>query len=403
MTARDALPWHAMCPEPAMTPALRIGIDGEALRAPLSGVGQYVLQLARGLEALLPHAHFHAYARLPAERLVLPSSRWTLRQEPVAAWRRLPSFLWLKTRGAALCRSDRLDVFWAGRTLHPHLPAPVRTVVTVHDLNHLLVPRTMEAATRWSHQLWLRGDVVGADIVTANSLGTAQRVTTHLGVAVDGVVTPGLEPRYRPLGAAERAAALGELARLGIEPPYLLSVGTLEPRKNVEALFRAYLALRRKGELAGCQLVLAGARGWKNEALMRELQAARSDGVVLPGHVPDALMPALYGCAQALVCPSHYEGYGMPVLEARACGTRVVVSDTPELRESGGAHAVVLAPGSAGLRSGLRRAVRLTPLVETGLTERHAWRRQAALLAALMTRHTPHEHRPRLAATLPQP
>jgi glycosyltransferase involved in cell wall biosynthesis len=273
----------------------------------------------------------------------------------------------------------------------------------VHDLNHLIVPKTMEAATRWSHQLWLRRDVASADVVTANSLGTAQRVTDRLGVPVDGVVTPGLEPRYRPLAASERPAALAGLARLGIEPPYLLSVGTLEPRKNVEALFRTYLALRRKGELAGCRLVLAGARGWKNDALLRELQAAGDEGVVLPGHVPDALMPALYACAQALVCPSRYEGYGMPVLEARACGTRVVVSDTPELRESGGAHAVVLGPGSAGLRNGLRRAVRLAPLVESGLTERHAWTRQAALLAALMTRHTAHEHRPRLAATLPQP
>jgi len=403
MTARDALPWHTMCPDAAMTPPLRIGIDGEALRAPLSGVGQYVLQLARGLEALLPDARFYAYARLPAERLVLPSPRWTLRQEARAVWRRVPSFVWLKTRGAALCRDDGLDVFWAGRTLHPRLPDPVRTIVTVHDLNHLIVPKTMEAATRWSHRLWLRGDVACAEIVTANSLGTAQRVTNQLGVPVDGVITPGLEGRFRPLGAAERQAALAELARLGIEPPYLLSVGTLEPRKNVEALFRAYLALRRKGELAGCRLVLAGARGWRNEALLQELQAARADGVVLPGYVPDALMPALYGCAQALVCPSRYEGYGMPVLEARACGTRVVVSDTPELRESGGAHAVVLGPGAAGLRNGLRRAVRLAPLVESGLTERHAWQRQAAVLAALMTRHTAHEHRPRLAATLPQP
>jgi hypothetical protein len=107
--------------------ALRIGIDGEALRTPLSGVGQYVLQLCRELEALLPDAQLFAYARLPAERLALPSPRWTLRRERHAALRRLPSFLWLKTRGAALARRDELDVFWAGRTLHPRLGAPVRT------------------------------------------------------------------------------------------------------------------------------------------------------------------------------------------------------------------------------------------------------------------------------------
>lgn len=377
--------------------ALRIGIDGEALRTPLSGVGQYVLQLARGLDELLPDASFFVYARLPAERLVLPSPRWTLRREPFAPLRRLPSFAWLKTRGAQLCRRDGLDVFWAGRTLHPHLGAPVRTVCTVHDLNHLIVPETMEAATRWSHRLWLRGDVEAADVVIANSLGTAQRLGNLLGVPVQGVVTPGLAAQYRPLDEARRPAALAALRKLGIEPPYLLSVATLEPRKNVAALFRAFVALRRRGELPDCRLVLAGARGWRDDALRAELKAARADGVVVPGFVPDALMPALYGCAQALLCPSRYEGYGMPVLEARACGTRVVVTDIPELRESGGAHAVLIEPSEAGIRAGLQRAMTLAPRPEPGLTERHAWRRQAQLLAALMTRRRSGQRVPTVA------
>ena len=273
-----------------MAAPLRIGIDGEALRTPLSGVGQYVLQLARGLDELLPDASFFAYARLPAERLELPSPRWTLRQEPRPVLRRLPSFAWLKTRGASLCRRDGLDVFWAGRTLHPHLAAPVRTVCTVHDLNHLIVPETMEASTRWSHRLWLRRDVAAADVVVANSLGTAQRLGSLLGQVVQGVVTPGLGAQYRPLADKERPAALAALRSLGIEPPYLLSVATLEPRKNVELLFRSFVAMRQRDELPpDCRLVLAGARGWQDAALLDEMRAAQADGVVLPGFVPDAL------------------------------------------------------------------------------------------------------------------
>jgi glycosyltransferase involved in cell wall biosynthesis len=383
--------------------ALRIGIDGEALRAPLSGVGQYVLQLSRALDDLLPDAQFFAYARLPAARLVLPSPRWVLRQEPRRALRRLPSFVWLKTAGARLCRRDRLDVFWAGRSLHPRLPAPVHTVCTVHDLNHLIVPETMETSTLWSHRLWLGGDVAHADVVAANSLGTAQRVCTLLGVPVQGVVTPGLGEQFRPLADAERPAVLAALRNRGIVPPYLLSVATLEPRKNVELLFRAFVELRRAGELPGCRLVLAGARGWRNDALLRELRAARGEGVVLPGFVPDVLMPALYACAQALVCPSLYEGFGMPVLEARACGTRVVVSDTPELRESGGPHALVIEPSLAGIRDGLRRAMTLPPLIEPGLAQRHSWQHHAALLAALMTRRTPAQRRARTTPAVDHP
>lgn len=364
--------------------ALRIGIDGEALRLPLSGVGQYVLQLCRELETLWPEAQLFAYARLPAERLALPSARWTLRQEPRPALRRLPSFLWLKTRGAALCRRDRLDVFWAGRTLHPRLAAPVHTVCTVHDLNHLIVPDTMEAATLWSHRLWLRGDVARAGCVLANSQGTARRVRERLQLAVHGVVLPGLTEAYRPPTPAERQAGLDALAALGVRPPYLLSVATLEPRKNVELLFRAFVDLKRRSKLPGFSLVLAGARGWQDQTLAHTLADASAEGVVLPGFVPDALMPALYANAQALVCPSRYEGFGMPVLEARACGTRVVIANSPELREAGGKHAVVVEPSFAGVREGLRLAERLAPLLEPELAEHNSWRQRAALLAALM-------------------
>lgn len=119
--------------------SLRIGIDGDALRAPLSGVGYYIFNLCRELDALLPEALFIAYSRLPATAVLLPSPRWQLRTEPLAALRRLPSFVWLKTRCRAMCTADRVDVFWAGRTLHPRLNGGVHTVCSVHDLNLSLI------------------------------------------------------------------------------------------------------------------------------------------------------------------------------------------------------------------------------------------------------------------------
>jgi len=364
---------------------MRLGIDAEALRLPLSGVGHYVHELCTELERLWPQAEFFAYARLSAERLALPSPRWQLRQEPHEPLRKMPSFAWLKTRGAALCREDRLDVFWAGRTLHPRLRG-VRTVSTVHDLNHLLVPQTMEWPTRLSHRLWFSGDLACADIVLANSRGTAQRLRERLGVAVDDVVLPGVHGRFRP-SAADDALAHEALRALGIAQPYLLSVATLEPRKNVQALLRAFVAARHAGELAAHRLVLVGARGWRNDALERELHAARDDGVLVPGYIGDALMPALYAGADALVCASLYEGFGMPVLEARACGTRVVVSDIPELREAGGMNAVVVAPTVDGVREGLRRALSRPRAIDDALVaRRHDWRRSAQRLADALHR-----------------
>lgn len=367
---------------------LRVGIDGEALRRPLSGVGHYVFALCRELEALWPEAEFFAYARLPAERLALPSARWHLRQEPLPALRRIPSFAWLRTRGRQLAQADRLDVFWAGRTLHPRLPVPVRTVCTVHDLNHLLVPETMELPTRWSHRLWFAGDLKRADAVLANSQGTAQRLRERLGVAVDAVVTPGLAPHFRPLSEPESQAAAVRLAAVDIVAPYLLSVATLEPRKNVAGLLRAFVALKRAGELPDHRLVLVGARGWQQMPLERELAAARELGVVIAGYVPDDMMPALYAGAEALVCPSFYEGFGMPVLEARACGSRVLVADVPELREAGGPHAVVVPPTIDGLRDGLKRVLAQPHRPEADLARRHAWRAGALRLAAALQGRT---------------
>jgi glycosyltransferase involved in cell wall biosynthesis len=358
--------------------SLRIGIDGDALRAPLSGVGYYIFNLCRELDALLPEALFIAYSRLPAAAVLLPSPRWQLRSEPVVALRRLPSFVWLKTRCRAMCASDRIDVFWAGRTLHPRLAEGVRTVCTVHDLNHLVVPETMRFHSRWSDRLWFRGDILAADCVLANSCGTAERIRTMLGAKVRGVVLPGVTPQFHPSDAAREMEIPENLSRLGVKQPYLLSVATAEPRKNLDAVLHAYIGLKRAGKLSGHQLVLAGPTGWKNRALRQRLDEARVHGLVLAGYVPDELMPILYTEADALVFPSLYEGFGMPVLEARACGTRVVTTDSPELREAGDEYVIYVQPTLEGIKAGIQRAIGLPkPPPALGRT----WKESARILA----------------------
>jgi len=357
----------------------------------MSGVGQYIFQLCKELEKLLPQAELHVYSRLPAQRLALPSSRWVLHQEPQALWRKLPSFLWLKTRGRAMCLRDHIDVFWAGRTLHPNLPAPARTVATVHDLNHLLVPETMERPTLWSARLWFARDVASANAVLANSDGTAQRLRTLVGRQATGVVRPGVAAMFRPLQPKERGPALAVLAALGVSPPYLLFVGTLEPRKNLGTLLQAYRQLRAKDPGFQHQLVIVGVRGWQDKALAEQLRT--TPGVVLTGFVPEAQLPALYALADLLVCPSLYEGFGMPVLEARACGTRSLVSDIPELREAGGPAAQAVAPTADAWLRAMQSAVAVavagpTPTNEILMQDISTWRMGAKTLASLLAPQT---------------
>jgi len=357
---------------------LRIGMDGDALRAPLSGVGHYIFNLCHELDALLPEASFIAYSRLPAAAVRLPSSRWQLRSEPVVAFRRLPSFVWLKTRGRAMCASDGIGVFWAGRTLHPRLDGAVRTVSTVHDLNYLVVPETMQFQSWWSSRLWFRGDILTADCVLANSYGTAERVRKMIGAEVSDVVPPGVAPHFHPPQSTGEIKIPENLSRLGVKRPYLLSVATPEPRKNLDAVLRAYIDLKRGGKLNEHQLVLAGPTGWKNRALKQRLGEARAHGLVLAGYVPDELMPVLYAGADALIFPSLYEGFGMPVLEARACGARVVTTDIPELREAGDEYVIYVEPTVEGIKAGIQQAIGLPkPPPAVGRT----WNEAARILA----------------------
>jgi len=334
-----------------------VGIDGDSLRRPLTGIGTYVYSLCSELGKLLPDAEFIAYSRMTVDALSVPSGRWHVRSEPNTFLRRMPSNVWVKSRCGRLCAVDGLDVFWAGRTLLPHLPSSVSTVATVHDLNVLVVPETMPLVNRWSHRLWLRGDLRRADRVVANSCGTAYRVKEMLGVDVVDVVRPGVAEAFCTVRDVANEALAEELARLRVYRPYVLSVATLEPRKNVGALLDAFLEMRAEGDLPGVSLVLAGAGGWGTGSLRERLRSATGDGVVLLGYVPDALMPFLYRGAEALIVPSVYEGFGMPALEGRVCGTRVVVSDVPELREAGGEGAIVIEPSVAGIKEGLRRAL----------------------------------------------
>lgn len=340
---------------PAFQPTRRIGIDGDALRKPLSGVGQYVYNLCKELDQLLPDAEFFVYTRLAPENVALPSERWVVRQDPMKLARKLPSFIWLKTRGATLARRDDLDVFWAGRTIHPGMHVARRTVATVHDLNHRLVPKTMEWATRLSHLLWFDSDVRSADTIFSNSRGTSDRLLDWVGRAADVVVHPGVRADFHPLDSAAREQALLSLTPLGIVPPYILAVSTLEPRKNIGMLVEAFVKLKEAGILADHRLVLVGAKGWQNKVLAQKIEDNARHGIVLPGYVPDELMPAVFALADVLVMPSLYEGFGMPVLEARAVGTPVIVSDIPELKEAADGQGHVVVPSIGGIENALQQ------------------------------------------------
>ena len=237
-------------------------------------------------------------------------------------------------------------------SLRGALPAPGRVsararALTIHDLIPLRHPEWMYAEAGAELAVIRASLDLTRDFVIANSEATAGDVVTLFGMARERVfVTPfAAEPElFHPEPDAERIRAVR--ARYGIpEGDYLLSLCTLEPRKNLALLIQCYFALLRQEKLE-LNLVLVGARGWKTEAFFGLLATAPelARRVVLTGYVADADLAALYSGARLFAYPSLYEGFGLPVLEAMQCGTPVITSTAASLPEVAGSAAVCVSP-----------------------------------------------------------
>jgi len=336
--------------------SIRVGVDGSCFcqGGSRTGVYRYVSELCRVLDEILPEARFFVYLQKPLEHDPGLSDHWMWRVEPVALWRRVKGTVWLKLRAKRLIREDRLDVFWATGTLCPGLPSETKAVVTVYDLNHKLVPKTMRLGSVWSHRLFFANDVLSADAIVTISQGTAMRLKQFLGREASAVVKCAVSPHFQ---RADREAIMRCREKYGITRPYLLSVATREPRKNLDLLLKTFVSMKGEGDLQEHCLVLAGPQGWKDRHVNVWVERGRACGVVWIGHVADDDLPALYSGADAFVFPSIYEGFGLPVLEARACGAAVVATDIPELREAGGGNTIYIEPTQEGIRAGILSAV----------------------------------------------
>lgn len=330
-------PSDPTAPRGAPTTPWRIVLDGLPLQVRSAGIGVYTEALVRELAAQHPAVEFVLFGfRWPRARRDAPP---LAPFPPNVHW--VTSLAYLVTAGAPILGMPRLlsiDSVLSPSTLYhaTNYAAPrtrrVPLVLTVHDLALLRFP---ELGTPGLRRLIARVPRAAraARRVIADSEATARDLRELVGVAAERirVVHLGCDIRFRPVpDSAERRAVL---ARYGICEPYLLHVGTIEPRKNLPVLVRACAQLRAARGLPQ-RLVLAGERGWGYEALRRELDALTTDlRVDIVGPIAADDLPAVYSAADLLAHPSLYEGFGLPVIEAMACGTPVVTSDAGSLPE----------------------------------------------------------------------
>ena len=249
----------------------------------------------------------------------------------------------LSTQVASRSANGRLpaaDILHATDNVLPCVTG-MRTVVTLHDLAFRVYPQTHQRLNRWYLRLAMPRMLRAADAVIAVSHATARDAVRWYGVdaARLHVIHEGVEARFRPVGAEEVERVR---AAYGLPERFIVHVGTIEPRKNLLTLLEAYRLLRAQG--TDCPLVMVGKRGWQSAPFY---DARREWGmephVRLLGAIPDDDLVAIYSAAEVLVAPSLYEGFGLPVLEAMACGTPVVCSNSASLPEVAGDAALLVA------------------------------------------------------------
>jgi glycosyltransferase involved in cell wall biosynthesis len=233
-----------------------------------------------------------------------------------------------------------------------------RGVVTVHDLSFLRVPQCADPGLRSFLERAVPRSLERAARVLADSENTKKDLIELLNVAPERitVVPAGIEPRFCPVRDPVKLAEVR--TRYKLPEWFILMVGTIEPRKNLSRLITAYGQLRRQTGLPHA-LVIAGKEGWLFQGIYDQVaKEGLTDHVLFPGFVDDADLPALYTLADLLAFPSLYEGFGLPPLEAMACGTPVVTSDNSSLPEAVGSAALLVnAEDTDGLTEAMARVL----------------------------------------------
>lgn len=210
---------------------------------------------------------------------------------------------------------------------------PGKIVVTVHDIISILYPKNMPFASRTFFSRWMPFSYRKADKIIADSEHTKKDIIKLLKIPDEKirVIYLAANDDFRPIKDRKKIDDVCE--KYGICDNFLLHVGTIEPRKNLEFLVRAYARARKDG-LKKYKLVITGKKGWYYEGLFRLIQEFDLEKeVVFTGYVAEEDMPAIYNAASLLVFPSKYEGFGLPPLEAMACGAPVISSDSSSLPE----------------------------------------------------------------------
>src|SRR5262245_18835598 len=311
---------------------MRIGLDGYPLSEARTGVGHYTLELARALALAHPSDHFELVSPKPFDQSIegpeSPSNLSFIQAGSASIrghWWSVGLPLYAKRAALDLFHGTNFDIPLWNRG---------RTVLTIHDLSALRYPELHRTrlVRRARVRLPLAAKLAAAIITPTEAI--RQEVLARFRQKSEKVTAVHEAPRksFRPLPAGETEEIR---RRFGIGDSFLLFVGTLEPRKNLLTLLKAWDQVSRQTALRP-QLVLAGGEGWLMDETFSFIKEGSEERLRLIGYLGDDALRALYSSCKAFVYPSLYEGFGLPPLEAMACGAPVIVGRVPALQETVG-------------------------------------------------------------------
>jgi glycosyltransferase involved in cell wall biosynthesis len=312
---------------------MNIGVDASrAARGLRTGTENYSLHVIRELVGLDSPHEFTLYFNHAPESGLFPALP-NMRQRVIPFPR-----LWTHIRLASEMLVRHPDVLFVPSHVLPlaHPPA----VATIHDLGYRYFPEAHTRRARLYLEWGTRHNARASRLIIADSRATRDDLVKFYGVpeGLIRVAYPGVRPDLAPVRDPNLVKAT--LDRYGIPSPYALYVGTLQPRKNLARLIEAFARVPEP-----CNLVLAGKKGWLYSDILRRAESLGiGHRVIFTGYVPDEDLPALLSGARLFVFPSLYEGFGLPVLEAMACGVPVVCSDASSLPEAAGDAALLIPP-----------------------------------------------------------
>lgn len=351
---------------------MKIGIDVTAAITQGGGIGRYTRELVAALTAVDPDNAYHFFAAKnptasPVPHPIPQAQNVQMHTAPVDE--RWLYRLWYRLRLPLPVQwfTGGLDLFHSPDFVLPPVHGRIPTLLTVHDLSFVHYPETFpERLVTYLNQV-VPWSIHRATHVLADSQATKDDLTAVWQVPADKVTVlySGVHERFQPVADAQKRTAVRQQYGLG-SAPYILAVGTVQPRKNYQMLIRAFQPV---AQTHPHNLIITGGKGWLFTEMMAEVGRQGLDGRVhFAGFVADADLPTLYSEADLFVFPSLYEGFGLPLLEAMGCGVPVITANTSSLPEVAGQAAVLLSPHEEAAWTAAMKQLLADPPERTRLT-----------------------------------